>query len=73
MERREMLTAGLRYLERLLPAVVATAGSLGILLRRPVGTADDHSPACFPAQREEAVQQTAPLCQRRTKDGHNPS
>lgn len=60
MERREMLADGFRYLARLLPTVVATAGSLGILLSRPVGAADDHRAACFPAQTEEVVQPTAP-------------
>jgi len=59
MKRREMLADGFRYLARALPAMVATAGSLGFLLRRPVGAVDDHRADCFPAQAEEMVQQTA--------------
>ena len=59
MKRREMLADGFRYLARTLPAMVATAGSLGFLLRRPVGAVDDHRADCFPAQAEEMVQQTA--------------
>jgi hypothetical protein len=60
MERRELLADGLRCLVRLLPAMVATAGSLGILLRRPVGSVEDHPAACFPAKMEEAVRPAAP-------------
>jgi hypothetical protein len=59
MERREMLADGFRYLARTLPAMVATAGSLGFLLRRPIGDVVDRRAACFPAQMEEVVQQTA--------------
>jgi len=59
MERREMLGDGLRYLARMLPAMVATAGSLGFLFRRPVEAVVDHRAACFPAQTEEVVQQPA--------------
>ena len=59
MERREMLADGFRYLARTLPAMVATAGSLGFLLRRPIGDVVDRRAACFPAQLEEVVQQTS--------------
>ena len=59
MERREMLADGLRYLARMLPAMFATAGSLGSLLRRPIGAVVHHRAACIPAQMKEVVQQTA--------------
>jgi hypothetical protein len=59
MERRAMLADGLRCLAQVLPAMVATAGSLGFLFRRPIGPVVDHRAACFPAQMEEVVQQTA--------------
>ena len=72
LDRREMLADGFRYLARTLPAMIATAGSLGFLLRRPVGAVVDHRAECFPAQAEEMVQQTSTHCQRRTKDGNNP-
>ena len=72
MERREMLADGFRCLARVLPAMIATAGSLGFLLRRPVGAVVDSRAACFPAQTEEMAQQTSTSCQRRSKDGNNP-
>ena len=72
MERREMLADGFRYLAQVLPAMIATAGSLGFLLRRPVGSDVDNRPACFPAQMEAMAQQTTPSRQRRSKDGNKP-
>jgi hypothetical protein len=72
LERREMLADGLRCLAQVLPAMIATAGSLGFLFRRPVGADIDNRPACFPSQIEEMAQQTSTHCQRRTKDGNNP-
>jgi hypothetical protein len=59
MNRRELVTEGLRYLAQALPMMVSTAGSLGVLLRRgPEGEIDQRA-ACFPAQREEVAQPTA--------------
>jgi hypothetical protein len=72
MDRREMLADGFRYLARVLPAMVATAGSLRILLHKPGGPVLDIQPGCFPAQTAEMVQQTSTPCQRRNKDGNKP-
>ena len=59
MERRKMLADGCRYLARVLPAMIATAGSLGVLLRQPVETVVDSPPGCFPAQTEAIDRQTS--------------
>lgn len=72
MDRREMLANGCRYLARVLPAMVATAGSLGFLLHKPDGPGLDNQPGCFRAQTAAMVQQTSTPCQRRDKDGNKP-
>ena len=72
MERREMLADGFRCLAQVLPAMMAAAGSLGFLFRRPVGADVDNRPACFPPQIEEVAQQTTTSRQRRSKDGNKP-
>ena len=59
MNRRELVTEGLRCLAQVLPTVVATAGSLGVFLRQPNGATIDQRPACFPAQTEEVLPPTA--------------
>jgi hypothetical protein len=61
MNRRDMLTEGMRGLAQVLPAMVASAGSLGVLLRRPMAAVVNHRPACFPVHGEEVVQPTATL------------
>ena len=71
MKRREMLADGFRCLAQVLPTMIATAGSLGFLLRRPVGADIDSWPACFPSQTEEMAPQTSISRQRRSKDGNN--
>lgn len=72
MDRREMLADGFRCLAQVLPAMVATAGSLGFLLHKPGGPVLDSKPGCFPAQTAAMVQQTSTPCQRRDKDGNKP-
>jgi hypothetical protein len=72
MERRAMLADGLRCLAQVLPTMIATAGSLGFLLRRPVGTVAGSPADCFPAQAEAEAQQTSILHRRRSKDGNKP-
>ena len=59
MNRRDLFGEGLRCLAQVLPAMVATAGSLGLFLRQPIGAAIDQGAACFPDQMEEVVQPTA--------------
>jgi hypothetical protein len=59
MERREVLADGFRYLARVLPTMIATAGSLGFLLRRPVRAVADSPADCFPAPTEAMAQQTS--------------
>jgi hypothetical protein len=59
MNRRDMLTDGLRCLAQVLPTVIATAGSLGVFLRQPIGATIDQRAACFPTQTEEVVPSTA--------------
>ena len=49
MNRRDLVADGFRYLARVLPAMVATAGSLGFLLHKPGGPVLDSQPGCFPA------------------------
>ena len=72
MKRREMLTDGFRCLAQVLPAMIATAGSLGFLLRRPVGAVAGSRADCFPAQTEAMAPQTSTSRQRRSKDGNKP-
>jgi hypothetical protein len=72
MDRREMLTGGFRYLARVLPDIVATAGSLGFLRHKPEGPVVDSQPGCFPAQKEAIIQPTPTPCQRRRKNGNKP-
>jgi hypothetical protein len=59
MNRRDLLAEGWRYLAQALPVMVATAGSLGVLLRHSPETAIDQGAACFPARTGEMVPPTS--------------
>jgi hypothetical protein len=72
MDRRKMLQTGFRCLARVLPAMVANAGSQEFSFHKSGAPVLDRQPGCFPAPTAEKVKQTSTPYHRRDKDGNKP-